>query len=452
MTNEELWQAVLAQIQFKVSRANFATWFKNTKIAERSSRKIIISVENAFTKEWLKNKYQTLILKILRSLDKNIKAIDFKVESLPFTPLAKKRRKRKKELIPEVQLAFQELEQDKETNLNPRYTFENFVVGSFNELAHAAALAVCEKPGQLYNPLFVYGGVGLGKTHLLQAIGNKISKKSNIKVRYIPSERFISGIVEAIRNHGIEDFKKEFSKIDVLIVDDVQFFAGKEKSQEEFFHIFNILYQSQKQIVLSSDRSPKAIPAIEERLKSRFEGGMIADIGLPDLETRIAILKTKCEEKRVSFPKEVIEFVATNITNNIRELESALNKLIVFQKINNKTPDLEVTKTLLGKTITPPKRLINFKKLVSEICSFYDIGEKEIFSKTRKKEIVKPRQILIYLLREELNESFSTIARRCGGKDHTTIIYAYKKIKKELIKNDNLLTEINLLKQRIYSF
>ncbi|RLC36558.1 MAG: chromosomal replication initiator protein DnaA [Candidatus Nealsonbacteria bacterium] len=454
MTNEELWQAVLAQVQFTVSRANFATWFRNTKIVSNEKGKVLISVPNSFAKEWLSNKYHSLILKILRSLDKEIKVIDFVVDSKNSPLLKTKSSSRLKKAVPigEPQLQFQEFKIDQKTNLNPRYTFDNFVVGGFNELAHAAAWAVSENPGAVYNPLFIYGGVGLGKTHLLQATGNRIvSLFPEKKVKYTTAESFISGIVEAIRNQEIEELKKKLRKIDVLIMDDVQFFAGKEKTQEEFFHIFNSLYQTQKQIILSSDRPPNAIPAIEERLRSRFEGGMIADIGIPDFETRIAILKAKCEEKDINLSQEVLEYIASNIQKNIREMEGALNRLVIFYKINQKIPNLEVAKKLLRSLIISPKKSTSFKKIIKVVASFYDLEEKELLLPTRRKEIVKPRQIAMYLLRQELKESYPSIGRRFKGKDHTTAIYACEKITKQLEEDDNLLTEINLIRQRLYN-
>lgn len=456
MNNDELWQAVLAQIQFNVSRANFATWFRNTEILSKNKGEVSISVENSFSKEWLGNKYASLILKILRSLDKDTKSIEFKVspKKASVLPVIKETTKReeRKEREEGPQLPFQEFTLDVKTNLNPRYTFDNFVVGGFNELAHAAAWAISENPGFVYNPLFIYGGVGLGKTHLLQATGNRITELSpKRKIKYAPSERFLSSIVEAIRNHNIGELKKSFKEIDVLIVDDVQFFAGKEKSQEEFFHIFNFLYQSQKQIILSSDRPPKAIPSLEHRLRSRFEGGMIADIGSPDFETRLAILKAKCEEKNIELNPKVMEYIVSAVKNNIREIEGALNRLIVFQKINNKSPDPEIAKKLLESLITSPRRTTNFRKILQVVSNLYDLTEKDLLSTARQKEIVKPRQIAMYLLREELKESYPAIGRRFGGKDHTTVIYAWEKIARELKSNDNLLTEIDLIRQRLYS-
>ncbi|OGZ63020.1 MAG: hypothetical protein A2998_02580 [Candidatus Staskawiczbacteria bacterium RIFCSPLOWO2_01_FULL_37_25b] len=450
MNNIELWQSVLAQMQFHISKANFATWFQNTEIISKEDEKIIISVPNAFSKEWLSNKYNKLILKILHDIDDSIKDLDFIIRSQPNKNPSFKIAQ-ENDRAEETQLKFDEFKINKETNLNPRYTFENFVVGSFNELAHAAAVAVAENPGFTYNPLFIYGGTGLGKTHLMQAIGNKITENlKKKKVRYISSEKFVSGIVSAIRNNSMEFFKASLAPIDILILDDVQFIAGKNKSQEEFFHVFNSLYEKNKQIVLSSDRPPNAIPELEDRLRSRFEGGMIADVSLPDYETRLVILKTKVQEKNIDMPEEILEYIAANVKKNIRELEGALNKLSIYNKINQKL-DLETTKKLLKGFIFSPFDVANYKKIIETVAKFYNLEEKNLFDPTRRKEIVKPRQIAMYLLRKELKYSFPAIARKFGGKDHTTAIYAYKKILQENEENNKLTEELNLIKQRIYS-
>lgn len=442
MNKEELWEAVLAQIQFNTSPANFATWFKKTKISSKKGGEVVVSVPNNFSKDWLKNKYHKLILKILHNLDSDIKEINYKVDTSQKTITKSKKFK-------DQQLKLESFELEKETNLNPRYTFDNFVVGSFNELSHAAAWAVSQEPGEVYNPLFIYGGVGLGKTHLLQAVGNKINKKfSKKKVRYVSSEKFTSGVVTSIKNHSIQEFKSKFKNIDTLIIDDVQFLSGKEKTQEEFFHIFNVLYGKNKQIVISSDRPPKAISALEERLRSRFEGGMTADIGIPDFETRMAILKTKMKEKDFSLPKEILEYIASNIKDNVRELEGALNKLVAHKKLNDEIPNLEVTKSLLENLINSPKRIVTPNKIIDAVADFYDIEKKQLFSSSRKREVVRPRQIAMYLLREELENSYPFIGEKFGGKDHTTVIYACEKIEKNLKKKDGLSEEINMIKQK----
>lgn len=446
MTKEEMWQAVLAQIQLNISQASFATWFKKTAIASQKEGQVIVSVPNSFAKEWLESKYHSTIFKILHNLDERVKEVKYVIGKSNLKVV-----KRKPTYPLEIdQLSFQEFKTNKETNLNPRYSFDNFVVGPFNELPQAAAWAVSKNPGLVYNPLFIYGGVGLGKTHLLQAIGNEIIKDfPKKKIRYIPSEKFTSGVVTSIRNRSIENFKLGFQQIDVLILDDVQFLAGKEKTQEEFFHIFNSLYEKNKQIVLSSDRLPRAIPTLTERLRSRFEGGMIADISLPDYETRIAILKTKAQERGVEFSDDVLDYIASHIKRNIRELEGALNRLIAYQKTQDLAPDLETTKSLLKNLISSPRKILTPKKIIQAVAEFYDLKEKDLISSSRRREIVKPRQIAMYLLRKELKSSFPFIGREFGGKDHTTAIHSYEKISENLKNDENLNLEINLIKQNI---
>jgi len=450
MKNEEIWQSVLAQIQLMTSPANFATWFQNTKISSLENGKVVISVPNSFVKEWLQQKYNKIILKILKNLVPEVKELSYQIEKGGLKIIDKNIEK--KDFSSPGQLTFQELEVDKKTNLNPKYTFSNFVVGSFNELAYAGAMAVVKNPGQVYNPFFVYGGVGLGKTHLLQAIGNEIVKNFPKKrVRYIPCEKFVSDVIWAIKNYQIETLKSSYQNYDVLLIDDIQFLSGKEKTQEEFFYIFNTLYEKNKQIVISSDRPPKAIPALAERLRSRFEGGMIADISLPDFETRLAILRAKSEEKGVSFSDEILTYIATNIKRNIRELEGALNILITYQELNKKSPDFQTAKYLLRNLISPQNKISSVQKIIKTVAEFYEISEKELLSSSRRKEYVKPRQIAMYLLREELKCSFPFIGRKFGGKDHTTAIHAYNKIAKTLKEDENLVEEIKTIKEKIFS-
>ncbi len=447
MSKEELWQSVLAQVQLNISSANFATWFKNTNIAAQKEHKVVVSVPNSFVKEWLENKYHKSIIKILHNLDGQIKEVEYAVGKNVKTPP-----KRPSVSIEEEtdQLEFQEFKVDKDTNLNPKYIFDNFVVGPFNELPHAAAIAVSESPGLVYNPLFVYGGVGLGKTHILQAVGNEVIKNfPKKKIKYLSSEKFTSEIVGSIQNHNIDELKKKYQAIDLLIIDDIQFLAGREKTQEEFFHIFNVLYEKNKQIIISSDRPPKAISSLAERLRSRFEGGMIADISSPDYETRLAILKSKANEKNYNFPDEIFEFLATYIKRNIRELEGALNRLIIYQKVNNKQPDVDTAKSLLKNLLFSPRQIITPKKIIQMVAEFYDLRERDLLTSSRKKEIVKPRQIAMFLLREELKNSFPFIGRKFNGKDHTTAIHSHKKISKEVKKDKKLEEEIELIKDRI---
>ena len=442
MSERDLWQAVLAQIELDISPASFATWFKNTK-AKKVGNVLDISVPNSFVKEWLENKYEKKILSILHSIDSDVRKLEFSI--------SKSLTSKSVEEVEEVteQPSFQVLKRDRKTGLNPTYTFSNFVVGSFNELAHAAATAVAEELGHRYNPLFLYGRVGLGKTHLLQAIGNDaVIKSEDAEVKYITSENLVSQIVNAIRNGTIGELKDELKKIDVLIVDDVQFISGKEKTQEEFFHIFNTLYQGNKQIILSSDRPPKAIADLAKRLQSRFEGGMIVDISYPDLETRMAILSTKAQEKGSKLSKEVCEFLAVNIKTNIRELEGALNRIILYEKVKGERPSMEKIEELVRDFIVGSQEKLTPDKIVDGVSEYYNISKDKLMSESRKKEIVRPRQVAMYFMRHELDSSYPAIARFFGGRDHTTAIYACKKIDKKIQNDEDLRKDVKMIKMR----
>ena len=457
MELNELWKAALGEIELQVSKANFKTWLQNTSIADKKGSVVTIAVPNGFTKEWLENKYHKFILRSLRNLESGIKEVTYQIKQGSVKEDFKgKNISREDHMVIGKQLEFQELNTDTLTNLNPRYTFDNFIVGSSNELAHAAALAVTENLGKKYNPLFIYGGVGLGKTHLIQAIGNAVKKENkNKKIKYVTSERFTSEVISALRSgflkpNEMDDFKRRWREIDLLIIDDIQFLSGKEKTQEEFFHTFNALYDAGKQIILSSDRSPKSIQTLEERLRSRFEGGMIADISYPDLETRIAILKAKASDKAVELSDEIFEYIAQNIKKNIRELEGALNRLIAANCQQKKELTILEVKKLLNSILSAPKKNTTLKSIMKAVVEFYDISEKDLLDRSRKKEIVKPRQITMYLLREELKSSFPFIGLKIGGRDHTTAIHACEKIKKELEFDSNLSDEINLIKEKLY--
>ncbi len=456
MTPRELWQAALGEIELNISKTNFITWFKNTDIVKMKDGAVTIGVPNGFAKEWLENKYNKLILKALRNIAPDAKEIDFAIISnLPSLEISQARAdKQKTKQVSAVEQPFQEFEVNSETHLNPKYKFDNFIVGSFNELAQAAARAVVKNLGELYNPLFIYGGVGLGKTHLIQAIGNEVVKnsKNQKKVFYVSAENFTRNLVDALYKGQMENFKNAHRQVDVLIIDDVQFLAGKEKTQEEFFHTFNALYQSNKQIIISSDRSPKAISTLEERLKSRFEGGMIADISYPDLESRIAILKAKAQEKSFEITEEVLNYIASVIQKNIRELEGALNRLIISTKMSGSPPSVnEISKILSGISFLSPSKKISYKAILQAVAEFYDININYLISRCRKKELVYPRQIAMYLIREELKNSYPFIGEKLGGRDHTTVMYACEKLTKELEKNEPLQQEINLIKDRIYN-
>jgi len=453
MYKDQLWQVALAEIEISISKANFLTWFRSTSLVSRKDGLAVVAVPNTFTKEWLENKYNRLVLRSLRNVASDVKDIKFVIRSQ--TPELEQKAAKKKEaetVILENQLNFSEVSSDKETNLNPRYTFDSFVVGSSNELVHAAAHSVSKNLGVVYNPLFIYGGVGLGKTHLLQSIGNAVIAASpEKKVRYVTSEHFTREVVMSIKNNEIEKLKDNYRKVDLLLIDDIQFISGKEKTQEEFFHTFNALYEKNKQIVLSSDRPPKAILTLEERLRSRFEGGMIADIIAPDYETRLAILKTKAGEKKYEVDDEILAFIANSVTKNIRELEGSLNQLIATSRLTGVAPSLEKVEMILNSNKQQAKNKLTTKTIIKIISDFYDVKEEALINQSRKREVVRPRQICMYLIRKELKNSYPFIGERFGGRDHTTVMHACNKVDKELQNNEDLVEEINLIKGRFYS-
>lgn len=440
LNHEKIWQDALVEIELGISRANFSTWFKNTSIAGLENNVVHLNVPSNFVKEWLINKYHKFIIKALRNINPDIRDIEYFIVSQPVPVAKQEERIKSMKLTAEEQLGFNDLYVDKEANLNPKYTFDSFIVGSFNEVAHAAGLAITKNPGMAYNPLFIYGGTGLGKTHLLQAIGNKIKEADpGNKVYYLTSEKFANDFVSAIQNKDINSFKEKYRKYNLLIVDDIQFFANKLKIQEEFFHVFNTLYERNNQIIFSSDKPPKYIEGLEERLRSRFEGGMMVDISPPEYEARLAILKAKTKTRGISLSDEILELIASIIKENIRELEGALNSVICQLKTQEGTPNLQEVKDILKKNAKPLKTL-TINQIIKIISDFYNIEEKDLFQKTRKKEIVRPRQIAMYLLREDLNTSYPFIGQKFGRRDHTTVIHAYKKIR-ELVKKDEKLNQ-----------
>lgn len=472
MKNEELWQAALGEIELSISKANFITWFKNTSIVSNEDGRVVIGVPNGFAKEWLENKYNTYIHRALRNFQDNIKEISCvihspqqasQVEKKPVDAISgysqnfnREGGEYKKSSPASANISKESVQQSfnygQESNINPRYTFENFIVGENNELARAACYAVSQNLGRIYNPLFIYGGVGLGKTHLLQSIGNEILKKDpNKRIKYITSERFANELIDSIRSQTINDFKASYQKIDLLIIDDIQFLAGKEKTQNEFFHIFNALYQINKQIVLSSDRPPKSIATLEERLRSRFEGGMIADVSKPDLETRTAILKAKLVEKSFYLEEDAIRFIAEHIKSNIRELEGSLNRIMAACEFGKKAPTLELVQQALSELISSGKKKgIQHNHIIEAVSQLFGIDKKDLINKGRKKEISRARQIAMYLMRKELNASYPGIGELFGGRDHTTALHAYEKISRELESDDKLREDVAILKERIY--
>ncbi|MDP2676890.1 MAG: chromosomal replication initiator protein DnaA [bacterium] len=448
MTNEELWQKTLDEIQCEVSTANFITWFQHTIITEQKDQNVTVGVPNAFVKEWIESKYQKPILKIVRNFIPDIRSIEFSI--LPKLSQKQQPLSVVKKQVPQEQQEIQELSIDRETNLNPRYSFDNFIVGSFNELAYAASQAIINNLGAVYNPFFVYGGVGLGKTHLLQAIGNEIRKNNpHTKVKYISSEKFTNEFITAVQNKETNYFKERYRAIDLLIIDDIQFISKKVQTQEEIFHTFNTLYENNKQIILSSDRPPKLIENLEERLRSRFEGGMIADISEPEYEARLAILHTKRKEKDIIITDDILEYIAASIKSNIRELEGALNLIAVRLRLQKSSLSLAEVKDILSKHIQP-RKVVTAKQIINAVSKFYNTQEKFLIEKTRRKDIVKPRQIAMYLLREDFNGSYPYIGQKLGGRDHTTAIHSYEKIARDLKNNKQLQEELKQIRLNFY--
>ncbi len=455
LTNNELWQAALGEIELSISKANFITWFKNTSILSIKNGQVTIGVPNGFAKEWLENKYNIYILRALKNIQDDITSVSCTIASNQERSFVIKEPSVDAVLHPKKIIQYTEKKPvfNQEANLNPKYTFDKFIIGGSNELARAACYAVSQNVGRIYNPLFIYGGVGLGKTHLIQSIGNEILKNNpQLKIKYISSERFTTELIDSIKNRKIDEFKSEYQQIDLLIIDDIQFISGKEKTQEEFFHIFNSLYQKNKQIVLTSDRPPKAIQILEERLLSRFEGGMIADISKPDLETRLAILHQKSAATNLKIDADALEFIATNIKNNVRELEGALNRVSVSAQLTKKELTLAYTKKILSDLLSSGKRKgITHKHIFKVVSDFYEINQDDLIAKNRKKEISKPRQVTMFLMRSELQYSYPGIGDKLGGRDHTTALYAYEKISKELKTDEKLNEEITHLRDQLYS-
>lgn len=482
MTSHELWHAVLGELELTLSQANFKTWFGQTQLQSFENGSVTISVPNGVAKQWLENKYQKQIIhSIERILGQPVQKVHFKIESpakpslagsssneqiqannqnpspsaTPQPPsLNRPSQFMQRTDAPAMQTTVTErIEAKNRFGLNPRYTFETFIVGKTNELAHAAAQAVANRPGEVYNPLFIYGGVGLGKTHLIQAIGNRISANDpTVKILYISSERFTNEFVAAIRSGSIKQFKETYRNIDLLLIDDIQFIAGKTETQEEFFHTFNELHQANKQIVMTSDRPPKAIPGLEDRLRSRFEWGMIADVASPDLETRVAILESKCIEKKCNLSKELLQVIATLVKSNIRELEGALNKILAHHQLRGESPSVESVKGLLsGYDEQSYKKSLTPKELTIIVSQYFDVSVDELMSANREKRLAFPRQIIMYLLREELKCSFPSIGQEMGGRDHTTAMHAYEKITRELENDMKLKQDIAAIRQRLYT-
>lgn len=430
---KKLWDDALVSIELSITSANFKTWFKDTQIVSLEDGTVTIGVPSVFVRDWVADKFQTLILKTLRDLTPHARSVEY-------TVVQKSDRKQpavKKQTV-NAALPLEEYYINKSDNLNPKYIFDNFVVGPFNELAHMAARTVVNKPGIAYNPFFIYGKTGHGKTHLIQAIGNQL-KYNGKKVFYVTSERFTVDYMNSLQNGTANTFKDKYRQYDVLIMDDVQFLMNKEKTQEELFHLFNYMHDNNKQIVFSSDVHPSLMSNMEERLLSRFSQGMIVDIPPPDIESRSAILKSKAAQNSLVLSDDVVAHLAETIEGNIRELEGALNTILCQSQLLGRVLSLPEVKMLI-KNSTRPRKSLAVSDVVDKVARFYDIEPASIYEKTRRKEVVKPRQLIMFILREDFQVSYPAIGQKLGGRDHTTVIHSCEKVKRE-IKTDHELEE-----------
>lgn len=454
MQDGGVWQAVLGEIELSVSRGSYVTWFKNTQLLKNKDRVVVVGVPNVFIKQQMELKFNQLISDLLHKNGVKPDKIEYKIH----TPLLNKKVEEENVMFrPSLaaekaapRLSAGTLTHSYRQGLNERYTFENFIVGSGNELAYAACQAIAQSPGTKYNPLFLYGGVGIGKTHLIQAVGNAVlASNPKAHIVYVSTEQFVQEFLDAIRYKKNTDFAGFYRSADILIVDDIQFIAGKEKTQDEFFHTFNALHQANKQIIISGDKPPKSIPTLEERLRSRFEWGMSIDMQTPDFETRCAILQTKAQAHDVTLPSDVVEYLANHVQTNIRELEGALNQLLAFCEMRGLSPDLSLATGLISKSNTRPKHL-SAKTIVERTAKHFQLPMEDILGPKRDKDIVVPRQIAMYMLRSELHLSFPKIARELGRKDHTTAIHSVEKITRECALDADLRTAISEIKERLY--
>lgn len=441
----KMWQTALIEIETAVSQANFSTWFKETSILREEEGVVFLGVPNSFTQEWLQKKFHNSILRILRQMDAKVRALEYVIVKEEKGGGARKQAAP----APTMAMPLQDFYISKEDNLNPRYTFETFIIGPFNELAYAASQTIIKTPGSAYNPLFIYGETGRGKTHLMQAIGNKI--KANFpdkKVFYMTSERFGNELLTALQEGKGQQFKEKYRKYDVLIMDDVQFFSGKEKFQEEFFHLFNLYKDMNKQLIFSSDKHPNVIPGLEDRLRGRFNAGMVLDIPEPDHESRMYIVRAKCASYNITLNPEVTEHIAATIKDNIREIEGVVNIIACQTQFKSRELSLNEVRNIL-KNNTKPKKLLSVKEVVKTVSEFYNLPEESIYNKTRRKEVVKPRQVVMYILREDFNVSFPSIGEKLGGRDHTTVIHSYNKMREELKTDPVLSQEISQLRSML---
>ncbi len=459
MDQQALWQAALGELELTLSKANFTTWFKNTYLIQTEGTKAVVAVPNTFTKAWMEKKYNDQIIKALRNASSlPIREVTYRIEVKNTTvlPIENSQPSADASIVQESSQFEPTLKSEPANNdvgLNPRYVFSSFIVGKSNELAHAASQAVAAKSGDVYNPLFIHGGAGMGKTHLLQAIGHHVLERApEAKIRYVTCERFTNEFIQSVRGGKISDFKDKYRLVDVLLIDDIQFLAGKEGTQEEFFHTFNALHQNNKQIVITSDRPPKDIQTLESRLQSRFEWGMMVDISKPDFETRVAILQAKARDKSYALSTEIFHAIAGAIQSNVRELEGAMNKIIAYHQFKNIPPTLLTVQPLL-QSLTPTltKRNVTPRYLIETVITYYDISMEDVLGKSRERRLAFPRQVAMYLLREEAKCSYPSIGSQLGGRDHTTAMHACDKINTLLKDDDQLKRDLATIREKLYS-
>jgi chromosomal replication initiator protein len=438
----ELWEQALEKLKERVGNQNFETWIKPLRFAIRNKNEVRLDVPNKFFRDWLAEHYVSQIEEILTSLARNPMKValgvnsDLQIHDVAEKPGKKDERERERPQRP--------------NNLNPKYTFENFVIGASNQFAHAACMAVANQPGDHYNPLFIYGGVGLGKTHLVNAIGHRAAaQRASSKIVYLSSESFMNELIASLRRDKMDEFKTKFRNVDVLILDDIQFIAGKERTQEEFFHTFNSLYESRKQIVITSDKFPKEIPGLEDRLRNRFEWGLIADIQPPDMETRVAILQKKAEAEAIKLPSDVAIFLATNIQSNVRELEGSLTRLGAFASLTKSIITLELTKEVLQNTLKSSRTEVTIENIQKTICDYFNIKITDLKAKRRTQNIALPRQVAMYLCRKHTETSFPGIGNKFGGRDHSTVIHASRTIEKRIKEDPHMQNTIEKLERNL---
>jgi chromosomal replication initiator protein len=442
MKSDQVWSAALGELQLQMTQATFDTWLRDSRLLRYEDGTFVIGVKNGYAKDWLEHRLLATIKRTLARLTGRTVAVKFVVWSEEA-----QQEDHVSLLGPPASVSAQSAG-PAPANLNPRYTFDNFVVGPGNRLAHAASMAVAENPADAYNPLFVHGGVGLGKTHLLHAIGHACQGQG-LRVLYVSSEEFTNDLIEAIRSHITDVFREKYRTADVLLVDDIQFIAGKESTQEEFFHTFNTLHGTGRQIIVSSDRAPKAMSTLEERLCSRFEWGLIADIQPPDLETRIAILISKAEACGASVPDEILVLIASRIQSNIRELEGALNRVVALSKLTHQPLTLEVAETALS-SLLPRRTELTKDQIIQTVAHHFGVEVAALQGRSRSRAIARPRQVAMYLIREETEASLPQIGAILGGRDHTTILYGCERIADLMEEDANLRREIIALRQQLY--